>query len=143
MNKDLQVSKSVNIKSSKANVWNAMTNPEIIKQYLHGTQTTTDWKVGSPIKFEGEYNGQTYNDKGNVLINEEHKLLKYDYWSGFSGLADNPENYCYVTYQIKELSTNEVELTWTQQGFASEEGKCHTENGLGAMLDQIKQIVEN
>jgi uncharacterized protein YndB with AHSA1/START domain len=142
MNKDLQVSKNISIKANSASVWDAMTNPTIIKQYLYGTQTTSDWKVGSPILFEGEFNGQKYKDKGNVLECRKNELLKYNYWSGFSGLEDKPENYCLVSYIITENAPNEVTLTWKQQGFTSEEGKCHTENGLGAMLQQIKELVE-
>ncbi len=35
-----------------------MTNPEKIKIYLFGTETGTDWKIGSSIIFKGEYDGQ-------------------------------------------------------------------------------------
>lgn len=31
-----------------------------------GTTVTTDWKVGSPIQYEGEFNGKKYKDKGEI-----------------------------------------------------------------------------
>jgi hypothetical protein len=31
-----------------------MTNPEIIKQYMFGTNVISDWKEGSPIVWKGE-----------------------------------------------------------------------------------------
>ena len=119
-----------------------MTDPEKIKVYLFGTETITDWKEGSPIIFQGEYQGHKYKDKGNILENNENDILKYNYWSGFSGLEDKAENYCIVTYQIEKLSNKQVKFTWTQEGFANKEGQQHSENSLLGMLEQIKNLVE-
>lgn len=142
MNKNLRVSKSIEINSSAEKIWEALTNPEKIKIYLFGTETITDWKIGSSIVFQGEYEGQKYKDKGNVIENIANETLKYDYWSGFSGLEDRPENYSIVTYHIEKISDNRMKFTWTQKGFANEEGQQHSENGLYGMLEQIKKLVE-
>lgn len=142
MDKNLIVSSNINIQSTPAKVWDVLTNPEKIKGYLFGTEVLTDWSIGSPIVFQGEYNGQQYKDKGNVIDSKKNELLKYNYWSGFSGLEDKPENYSLVTYKIKNLDDNSVNFTWHQQGFSSEEGKCHTEKGLTKMLEQIKKLSE-
>ncbi len=142
MNRDLKVSKSIEINSNAGKVWDALTNPEKIKTYLFGTKTITDWKIGSPIVFQGEYDGHKYKDKGNVLEIVRKETLKYDYWSGFSGLEDKPDNYSIVTYHIENLSDNQVKFTWTQEGFANKEGQQHSENGLFGMLEQIKKLVE-
>lgn len=143
MNKNLIASKSIQINANADRVWSVLTDPEKIKIYLFGTETTTDWEVGSPILFQGEYNGQQYKDKGNVLEKSVNKKLQYDYWSGFSGLEDRAENYSLVTYDIEEQGGGQVKFTWTQKGFSSEEGKCHTEAGLENMLNQIKQLAES
>jgi len=82
MNKALRVSKSIEINSNAEAVWDVLTNPEKIRVYLFGTETITDWKVGSPIIFQGEYEGHKYKDKGNVLENKPNKLLRYNYCSG-------------------------------------------------------------
>jgi len=142
MNKNLKVSKSIEINSSAEKIWDALTNPEKIKIYLFGTETITDWKIGSPIIFQGEYDGNKYKDKGNVLENVRNETLKYNYWSGFSGLEDKPDNYCIVAYHIENISDNQMKFTWTQEGFANEEGQQHSENGLFGMLEQIKKLVE-
>ncbi len=141
MNKNLIAEASIEINAPANQIWDALTNPDKIKIYLFGTQTTTDWKVGSPIKFEGSFNETTYQDKGNVLENEENKFLKYNYWSSFSGLPDSPENYALVSYSL-EPSDNGVKLTWKQVGFSSEEGHCHTEQALGGILEKIKELAE-
>jgi uncharacterized protein YndB with AHSA1/START domain len=142
MNKELKATATISINASAADVWDALTNAEKIKVYLYGTDTITDWKEGSPISFEGEYEGQTYKDKGNVLKNEAKKVLQYNYWSGFSGLEDKLENYSIITYILEVVSPNAVKFTWSQQGFASEEGQQHSQSGLPEMLKQIKQLVE-
>ena len=143
INRNLKASKSITIEASPEKVWRALTEPEQIAKYLYGTETITDWKIGSPIIFQGEYNGQKYKDKGNVLKNNLHKLIQYDYWSAFSGTEDLSENYSIVTFLIEKPSENEVVFTWMQEGFASEEGQQHSENGLMPMLESIKKLVES
>lgn len=142
MNLNLSASQSIDIQSSVENVWRALTDPAKIKVYLFGTETITDWKVGSPIIFQGNYQGQAYKDKGNVLENRQNEILKYNYWSGFSGLDDSPENYFVVSYQLEKLSENKVRFTWHQSGFTNENSRDHTQNGLVSMLNQIKELVE-
>jgi len=145
MNKDLVVSQSIDVNASLVKVWDALTNPEIIKEYLFGTETVTDWKVGSEIIFQGTYgdnNEHSYRDKGVILENEPEKKLSYSYWSGFTGLEDKPENYATVTYTIDKKSDDVVTFTWEQKGFASEEGYQHSLTGMPAFLEQIKSIIE-
>ena len=142
MNKKLVASKSIEINAESKKVWEVLTNPEKIKVYLFGTEIISDWKVGSSILFQGEFNGQKYKDKGNVLESEENKLLKYNYWSGFSGLEDLPENYSIVSYLIEDIDKDKVNFSWIQKGFSSEDGKCHTEQALETMLQQIKKLAE-
>ena len=142
MDKNLIATQSIEINTKAEKVWEVLTNPDKIKIYLFGTDTVTDWKIGSSIIFRGEYNGHQYQDKGNVLENTENKVLTYNYWSGFSGLEDKTENYSLVTYQIKDIAENKVKFTWTQKGFANKEGQCHTEQGLKLMLEQIKKLAE-
>ncbi|SFT47118.1 Uncharacterized conserved protein YndB, AHSA1/START domain [Lishizhenia tianjinensis] len=143
MDRNLKVEKSISITASKEEVWEVLTHPEKIKVYLFGTQTQTDWKVGSPISFTGEYQGTTYHDKGNVLSNEAYQSLKYNYWSAMSGLEDNPDNYSIITYTLHEESSNQILFTWKQEGFGSVEGHAHTEQFLPDMLKVIKELAEN
>jgi len=142
IDKNLIVSSSINIAATPEKVWDVLTQPEKIKVYLFGTEVHTDWALGSSILFQGAYNGQAYKDKGKVLELKKNAMLQYTYWSGFSGLEDKPENYSIVTYSITVLNEESVAFTWHQQGFSSEEGKCHTEEGLKAMLETIKELAE-
>lgn len=142
MNKDLVVSKTIKINTGAETIWQVLTLPEKIKLFLYGTNTSTDWKVGSTIKFEGEYQGNIYKDKGNVLKNIENKELQYNYWSTMSGTEDKLDNYSIITYSINQLDETSSEFTWTQKGFGSEAGYEHTENTLFSMLEKIKELAE-
>ena len=44
---------TVVIDAPRAKVWDALTNPAKVRQYLHGTDMSTDWTVGSPITWRG------------------------------------------------------------------------------------------
>ena len=137
MNRNLKVSKSIEINSNVERIWDALTNPEKIKIYLFGTEIICDWEIGSPIIFQGEYEGQKYKDKGNILDIKKGELLQYDYWSGFSGLEDKKENYSLVTYRLNRKE-NHILLTLAQEGFASEQAREHSENSWGMVLDKMK-----
>ncbi len=142
MRQDLIVAKSIIINTSVIKVWNVLTKPELIKEFLFGTETITTWKIGSEVIFQGEYNGIKYKDHGIVLENIENEKLSYSYWSNFSGLEDKPENYSIIIYSFKRINNNETEFTWTQQGYSSEENYQHSKSGIDELLNTIKNIAE-
>ncbi len=128
MDRALKVERVVVINASSEVVWKALTDRETIKKYFFGTEAISDWKVGSSLIFQGEWEGKTYRDKGTILAVDAEKLLQYNYWSRFSGLEDVPENYSLVTYRMTSEG-NQTTLTLTQEGFAGEEAKVHAEGG--------------
>jgi uncharacterized protein YndB with AHSA1/START domain len=100
MSKGFEAIKTVTIDAPRDRVWNALTDPKMVKQYMHGTNMSTDWREGSPIKWKGEWKGKPYEDKGTVLAFEPKKLLRYTHWSPMGGSEDKPENYHTVTYEL-------------------------------------------
>ncbi|MDR2083909.1 MAG: SRPBCC domain-containing protein [Bacteroidales bacterium] len=142
MRNDLIVSKSIIINTTPDKIWNVLTNPERIKEYLYGTETLTTWEPGKKVTFSGNYNGHKYQDHGTVLENIKNKKLSYSYWSIFSGLEDKPENYSIVTYELKEVADNQTEFTWTQKGYSTEENYKHSLDGMDDFLMLIKKIAE-
>lgn len=67
---------------------------------MHGTDLVTDWQVGSPVYWRGQWNGQSYEDKGTVPALEPGELLKVTHWSPMGGTEDAPENHHVVTYEL-------------------------------------------
>ena len=81
------------IKAPIEKVWDALVNPEIVKQYFFGSTQETDWKIGSQIVWTGEYDGTKYVEKGKVIEFIPNQKLSYSYLSSWSGLEDKEENY--------------------------------------------------
>jgi uncharacterized protein YndB with AHSA1/START domain len=96
---------SILIQSTSAKVWKALTEPELIKQYLFGTQVTSDWKVGGSITYRGIWQGKSYEDKGKILTLVPEKIFQSTYWSSIRGLEDRPENYAIVTYELETIGS--------------------------------------
>jgi uncharacterized protein YndB with AHSA1/START domain len=142
MSRGFEAIKTVTIHATEREVWNALTNPEKVKQYLHGTEMSTDWKEGSPIVWKGEWKGRSYEDKGTVLEVEPQKLLKYTHWSPMGGSEDKPENYHTVTYELAG-EDGATTLTLTQDNNASqEEADKMAADNWGPVLNGLKETVE-
>jgi uncharacterized protein YndB with AHSA1/START domain len=130
------------IDAPASKVWDALTKPEQIKQYMFGTQVTTDWKVGSPITYKGEWKGKSYEDKGKVLEIEPRKRLVSTFWSALAGLPDTPENYKTVSYELVP-DGDSTKLTVTQDNNASQDEAKEAEQNWNMVLDGIKKLVES
>lgn len=141
MKNNVSAKVSTVINAPVSSVWEALTKPELIKQYFFGTTTITDWKVGGPIKFKGEWEGKSYEDKGTVLKFEPNKMLQYDYWSSMSGIEDKPENYVTITYFVSG-EKNKTTLTISQENIANEKMKEHSEQNWKKVLNNLKDFIE-
>src|SRR4029450_11279796 len=107
------------IHAPASKVWDAIITPDLIKHYLFGTDVISDWKVGSPIVYKGEWDGKAFEEKGKILKLEPEKLLMSTHWSPLSGVPDSPENYHTVTYKLNDKG-DATEVTITQDNNATE-----------------------
>jgi len=132
---------SIFIRAHPGIVWKALTDPDMIRQYLFGTEAISDWNTGSPIRYRGTYEGKPYEDRGVVLRSEPGKVLETSYWSSMSGLPDKPENYKLVRYDL--IPDNDGTLvTVTQDNNLTEEEKVHSEANWKLVLEGLKKVVE-
>jgi uncharacterized protein YndB with AHSA1/START domain len=141
MNGNLTLSVSTLVNSRASKVWEALTDPNKVRQYLFGTNMKTDWKEGSTISYEGEYEGKTYQDKGVVKKFRPEQELQTTYWSSMSGKEDSPENYNTLTY-ILEKEGSGIRLTVMQDNINSEKEKEHLKENWNKVLAKIKEIAE-
>lgn len=129
------------IDASADRVWAAMTDPDQIKEYMFGSQVETDWKPGSPILWKGEFQGKSYEDKGEVLEVEPGRRLKVTHFSPLTGQDDVPENYHTVTYDLDEHDGH-THVALTQDNAGSEEEAEHSSAMWQQMLDGLRKQVE-
>lgn len=143
---------SIVINVPVARVWDALTNPEMIKQYMFGTDVTTDWKVGSTITYTGVWEGKAYEDKGKILEIVPEQRLVSTYWSSMGGKPDAPENYNTVTYELASeaiptsvgtpLRSARTRLTILQDNIATDTEREHSEKNWGMVLESVKKLLE-
>lgn len=130
------------IKATPERVWTALTDPDQIEKYMFGSRVTTDWRVGSPITWAGEYEGKKFEDRGEVLDVQPERRLSVTHYSPMSGRPDAPENYHTVTYL---LATNgdatHVKLSQDNNGSIDEAN--HSADNWAKMLATLKDYLEN
>ena len=141
MNQTFIAKATTTINAPALKVWDALTKPELIKQYLFGTEVTTDWQVGSPISYQGIWEGKAYEDKGKVLQVEPGKLLISTFWSSLAGLPDVPDNYKTVRYELLAEGGG-TRLTIIQDNNATQEEASHSEQNWKMVLDGMKKLLE-
>ncbi len=88
--KDIVARASVTIDAPVAKVWDALTDPEVIKQYMFGTNVVSDWQEGSPIIWQGEWQGTKYEDKGVILRLAPERMIRYTTSARFPGFRMCP-----------------------------------------------------
>jgi len=142
MSKSFNAKSTIQINAPASKVWEALVNPKLIKQYLFGTDVTTDWKVGSPITYKGVWEGKPYEDKGRILQIEPEALLVSTFWSAFSGLPDSPESYQTIRYELKPNGETKTTVTVTQDNNKSEEDAARAEQNWAMTLESMKKVVE-
>ena len=142
MPKGLTSSASTTIDAPVAKVWDALVNPEMIKQYMFGAVAESDWKEGSPIVWKGEHEGRKYEDKGVIQKLQPEQLLQYTHYSPLAGKPDVPESYHTVTIELsKQDGATKVQLS--QDNNPDAEARDHTAKFWQGMLDTLKKLLES
>lgn len=133
--------KSILINAPVTNVWRALVDPVLIKQYYFGVDAIGEWKEGNTIIFKGEWQGKPIEGKGKVLQVEHQRRLKHSYWSNSSGLEDHPKNYHIVTYQLTAEDDN-TRLVVTEENLATKEMKEQSSKLWEMILGNLKKLLE-
>jgi len=134
------ISVGVEIDAPRDQVWNALTDPEIVRQYFFGTTLETTWEPGTPITWSGDYDGHSYQDRGEVLEVVPGERLVMTHFSPVSGGEDVPENYHRLEYRLKDLG-GATYLSLDQDNTPAgsvEEFRANWEQ----MLANLKEVVE-
>ena len=141
MHSDHLAKASTKIHASGDRVWKALTDPQALKQYMFGADVSSDWRVGSPITWSGEFQGKPYKDTGKVLEADRGRRLVYSHASGAAAKSDEPASYHLVTIDLAG-DGDETRVSLTQDNNPDEEARKHAEKNWVAMLDGLRKYVE-
>lgn len=146
----LEVKNEITIQAPASKIWDVLVNPLQTKKYMFGCETISDWKVGSSLLWQGEYEGKKMVFvKGFIQAISPNVLLAYTVIDPNNpAIADEPHNYLLVEYFIEPTGSSNT-LRVVQSGFEmAARGKERYEetynNGIGwqPILEQIKTICE-
>lgn len=136
-------STSIVIQAPRKRVWEALTKPEIVKQYFFGTDLVTDWVPGSSLAFRGEWEGKQYEDRGTVREFEPERTLSYDYWSSFSGQEDTPERRQLIRFDLTDEDGGGVKVAVQQSNVDTQERADHSKKNWEGVLAALKKLLES
>jgi len=118
-----------------AEVWSALTDTETLGEIMFGSTVETDWTVGSPIVYRGEWNGTPFEDHGIVLEVTEPTVIRVSHESPGSDATHE------VRYDLRELGPDATHVTLTQDGSESAEAARRSAENWQRMLVALQRAV--
>ena len=145
---DITASASIVIDRPRTQIWTALTDPDLVKQYFMGATVKSDWQVGHPITFSGTWNDKPYEDKGEILSFEPEQEMSYSHWSPLSGTDDEPSNYHVVHIALEDgMVGTKVTLEQSNlEGGATETDRASRddyEKNWATVLQGLKKVAED
>ena len=141
MTNDHLATASTTIAATPDVVWNTLTDPDLIAEWMLGSRVSTEWRVGSRITWSGSYNGEDFEDHGTILDFQPNTLLRTTHFSPSGGRQDIPENYHTVTWRLTGSGGSTL-LTLEQDNNPTEESAEHSSANWQSMLDGLRRVTE-
>jgi uncharacterized protein YndB with AHSA1/START domain len=140
---DNMMSKTVTINAPTSKIWEALTNPDLMKKWMSELEIEilTDWKVGNLVVIRGKLHGIKFENKGRVLQFEPEKILQYSHLSSLSRLPDKPENYSVFDFRLTPKEDLTL-LTLTVSNFPTESIYKHLAFYWNVTLEIFKRMIE-
>ncbi|WP_454858357.1 SRPBCC domain-containing protein [Promicromonospora soli] len=132
---------TIAIDAAPDHVWSVLTDRDAIREFMFGTEISTDWTVGGPITWRGTWEGKDYQDEGTILELEPERRLVHTHFSGLSAQEDKPENYHTLTWAL-EATAGMTRLTLSQDNNASPEEAEHSTAMWESLVTSVKEIAE-
>jgi uncharacterized protein YndB with AHSA1/START domain len=139
------IEKTVVINALAADVWKALTQPFLMKQWMGENEMNlhiqTSWAVNSPITISG-FHHLPFVNKGTVLQFDAEKVLSYSHNSSLSRLPDVPENYSVIKFNLSPADT-QTALTLTISNFPTETIYKHLEFYWQSTIVLLQKFIES
>lgn len=134
--------KKIIINTDAKHLWSVLTKSEFTKEYMFNCSVESNWEIGSPITWQGNYQGYEAFQKGKIIAYEPYRLIKYSTFDPNFGLEDKPANYIHVSYLLNEID-GQTELRIINETFdGNEERMTHINQGWEMVIHKIKESAE-
>ena len=125
-------------------MWDALVNPETIKQYMPVTDVVSEWREGGAILWKSEFQGKSFEVTGTVLRVEPGRLLEYDHSRPIfrpAGASRAPVTYQRVTIELSREGA-QTRLSVTERDNTTERELAHSEGGWRLAFGNLKALLE-
>jgi uncharacterized protein YndB with AHSA1/START domain len=123
-------------------VWEALSDPVLIKKYMFDTEVISEWKEGSLILWKGVWEGKTYQDKGVIIRLVPFKILELTHFSPLAGVPDKEENYHRLVFTLTTKGTGTM-LHFTQDNNPDKVSRDHSQKNWQLMFQNLRDLLEN
>lgn len=131
------IEQTVFIAASQAQVWEALTRPELTERYWHGTRVESDWTVGSSIRY---VRGDEVTDEHMVLEIDPPRRLVQTFRPLFGEFRDEPPSRVELTLRAGGAV---VRLGVKHDGFAPQSKVYQAcREGWPGILSSLKSLLE-
>jgi uncharacterized protein YndB with AHSA1/START domain len=139
-----RIEKNVVIDAPPSAVWDALTNPDSIRQWMGepemNVEVITDWKVGQPILIMG-FHHVPFQNKGTILRFDPERALQYTHLSSVSDLPDEPQSHSIIGFELASAGPR-TSVTLTVESFPTEVIFKHLDFYWRATMEVLKSFVE-
>lgn len=131
------------INASAQKVWDALTLPYVMKQWMSETEIEieTSWTEGSPITMHGPWYKTSFKNTGTVRVFCPLQHLQYTHLSSLSRLRDKPGNYVTIDFVLTG-DDNAIKVALTLDNFPTEAIYRHMVFYWRVALHLLKRVAE-
>jgi uncharacterized protein YndB with AHSA1/START domain len=122
-------------------VWQALTDPALLKQYAFGADVESAWTPGSSITWSGEFQGRPYRDHGEIVAADPPHRLELTHFSPLTGQPDVPENYHRLVYLLEPRGTG-THLRLDQDNNADETAAEQSRANWQQVFEGLEQLLD-
>ncbi|MCJ0743419.1 SRPBCC family protein [Pedobacter montanisoli] len=129
------------INATPQKVWDALTQPELVKLWQYGSDLQTSWQPGSKIRFTTKWQDKVFEQWGTVLEFSPTAKLRYNLFAPRPDLEDKPENYFEMIYTLT-ADNGQTKLEIIQEDNRSNAVQEKEQGEENPILQTLKQIAE-
>lgn len=137
----LTYKKSIIINAGAAKVWSVLTDNACIPKFYFGMYWKTTWQKGSSITFIGNWDRESFEDKGNIIDIQKEKFILFNYFNPEWDEEDVFENYKTMRFELT-AKNKETVFTIFEYNVAGEALFASIEVKWNSLLFSVKQQAE-
>jgi uncharacterized protein YndB with AHSA1/START domain len=128
------------IKASQEQVWDAITNPEILARFFHGAQVESTYQVGSPLRSWSPDHSQMWTDNTVLECDPPHRLVHS--WRSLYNPEAAAEAESRVTWEIEAQPGGFAKLTLIHDRLGKSPKTAASVRGWSYILSNLKTVIE-